>query len=287
MSHGLTCPCCSYQSQLLLYFLIWYVSYQCLESILNWSLQKKYTWLHTLLRGLKYLSHATVISLALFLGYLSTQPDLKNYFFFQLAKKMMIPSSQLDTYRCDQFQSVSGRVLEIGPGPGTNFRCWTNNTKITEWVGVEPNPYFAQNLLEEHQKYNLTFPIKTIWIKGEDLDIEPNSFDVVVGAHVLCSVDNVKQVLTQVKRALKPLGTYYFMEHVQEPSEKNIILYSIQEFLQPFLYLIGNGCQFKALWEELTASTGLQGFSVELNHIALPMPISVFSPHIMGKAIKL
>ena len=25
------------------------------------------------------------------------------------------------------------RVLEIGPGPGTNFKCMQNNTRITEW----------------------------------------------------------------------------------------------------------------------------------------------------------
>lgn len=35
---------------------------------------------------------------------------------------------------------------------------------------------------------------------GENLDIDMNSFDVVIGTHVLCSVDSIPEVLRQITR---------------------------------------------------------------------------------------
>ena len=89
-------------------------------------------------------------------------------------------------------------MLEIGPGPGTNFWCWgseSNSTHdITEWVGVEPNEFFQLKIEENRLAHGLTFPTSTVWLKGEHVDVEPESFDAVVGTHVLCSVDDVYQV---------------------------------------------------------------------------------------------
>ena len=79
--------------------------------------------------------------------------------------------------------------------------------------------------------------MKTITLKGENLQIEPGTFDFVVATHVLCSVDDILLVLNQVSRALKSGGTYIFMEHVIAP--ENSGMYFAQKIVEPFIYIIG------------------------------------------------
>lgn len=121
-------------------------------------------------------------------------------------------------------------------------------------------------------------------MKGENVDVEPESFDYVVAAHVLCSVDDVSQVVHQIKRALKPGGTYYFLEHVAAAPETRDYIW--QQTLQPLITIIGAGCKFKELWKDLSDRALLAGYDVDLKRDNLPMSMSFFSPHIIGTARK-
>jgi len=143
-------------------------------------------------------------------------------------------STDLDSVRCSLLNgktleeyNVRGNILEIGPGPGTNFRCLENTTtdRINKWVGVEPNKYFNQYLEEEKVKRNISFPTEVVWLKGEDIDIEPSSFDAVIATHVLCSVENINSIFNQVHRALKNNGTYYFIGKIIYHKNISIIHY--------------------------------------------------------------
>lgn len=223
--------------------------------------------------------------IALLFGSVASSENLKQFMFYKFAINMLLADNPaLDPIRCDHFRNISGRVLEIGPGPATNFRCWGNLTSVTEWVGVEPNNYFKEVVESEKIKYNITFPTRSVWLKGEDVDVEPGSFDYVVGAHVLCSVDSVSQVLHQVSRALKPGGKYIFMEHVAAPKES--LNYYAQMIFVPFVNGIANGCQFRELWKDVDEHSGLPGFDVQLQHISIDMGVPIFSPHILGTATK-
>ena len=97
----------------------------------------------------------------------------------------------------DLLSGLYGRILEIGPGSGANFKHFMNNTAIAEWVGVEPNAYFQQRQTEIVDELKLPFKTSTIWMIGESkmVDVEPESFDYVVGTHALRSVDDVADVL--------------------------------------------------------------------------------------------
>lgn len=181
------------------------------------------------------LSHALVVVVAIGLGALNASPSLRSFVFYKFAMRVLAgDNAAVDSPRCELVSRLSGRVLEIGPGPGTNFRCWSNNSDIVEWVGVEPNTFFDEHLQREKQLRNVSFPISTIWLNGEDdIDVEPQSFDFVVGTHVLCSVSDVYKVLAQVRRALKPGGEYVFLEHVVADREKDFGTYLGQLLIQP------------------------------------------------------
>lgn len=253
--------------------------------VLSWLLPR-FTFASKVYKFLTNVVSALVAVLAISLGFISVQPDLKDWVFYKFAVVVLLQDTPLDPIRCDLIGGISGRVLELGPGPGTNFKCWLNNPNITEWVGVEPNKYFQEQLVREHGLRNLTFPMRTITLKGENLQVDPGSFDVVIATHVLCSVDDTYGVLRQVKRALKTFGNYYFLEHVAAPVSYTDPLYLSQRLIEPFVNIVGNGCLMKPTWLDLTPSTGLPGFDVSLTHFMAPMPYPM-SPHIKGTATKL
>jgi SAM-dependent methyltransferase len=233
-----------------------------------------------------FLFNIVVVLVAVFFGVLTTNSTARNFVFYKIIEKGAAYPNPLDELRCANIKHLSGRVLEIGPGPGTNFRCWQNNTAITEWVGVEPNPFFKEKLAAESLARNVTFPMSTVWLKGENVDVEPGSFDNVVGTHVLCSVDDVYAVMKQVRRALKPGGTYYFTEHVA--AEEGTSLHGWQQMFAPVFQVVGNGCKFKTLWRDLTATAALTGFDVNLKRIdaAEYVPFPLIAPHVTGTAVK-
>ena len=53
--------------------------------------------------------------------------------------------------------------------------------------------------------------------RGEQLDVDDESADGVVGTLVLCGVDNPRQVVNEAFRVLRPGGRYFFLEHIGAP----------------------------------------------------------------------
>lgn len=106
------------------------------------------------------------------------------------------------------------KVLEIGGGSGSNFAFVKNPV---DWTVTEPNlcfePYFIESCAPYKDKHNIG---KLVQAYGEDLGrFESESFDAVVITLVLCSVTSVEETLREIRRVLKPGGTFYFLEHIR------------------------------------------------------------------------
>lgn len=223
-----------------------------------------------------------VTLVAILLGALSVHEGLREKVFATMCTSMT-RNSKLDPVRCGLLRNVSGTVLEFGPGPGTNFRCWSD-AAITKWVGVEPNNHFAESAELARKNYSISFPSNTVWFRGENADVEPGVFDAVVVTHVLCSVSDTAKVLQQVHRALKPGGTFYFMEHVAAPA--GTMMRYVQYALAPIFHIVGNGCSFKETWIDVQNSEAFNGYNININHFDADMPLPFLAPHIIGTATK-
>jgi SAM-dependent methyltransferase len=283
------CPCClsPIVAGALLVAIISFAILSQLSSSFFDQKQKQKSFLTKFLKFLFILTSFLILIFAIFLGVLSATPDLKSRFFAQLCAKMT-QSPNLDPLRCGLVSKIHGRVLEFGFGPGTNFRCW-NNSAITEWVGVDPNTHFQDLVEAEKVKYGLTFPTSIVWLQGEHVAVDPESFDFVIATHTLCSVSNVTQVLSQVARALKPGGRYHFFEHVTTP-QKGGTIHMLQLLMAPFLSIVGNGCSFRELWTDLDSvldpSSPFFGYKIDLTHILAPISLPPLEPHIIGTVTK-
>ena len=113
-------------------------------------------------------------------------------------------------------------VVEIGAGPGANFKYYNRDMTIQS---VEPNQHFASFFVANREKYP-NLEVKDLKIGyGEDLaaaGIESNSVDAVVVTLVLCSVQDQTKCFSEIKRVLKPGGKFFYMEHIVDDMDGTV-----------------------------------------------------------------
>src|SRR3954467_4310449 len=115
----------------------------------------------------------------------------------------------LKRLRRENLAGLSGRVLEVGAGTGTNFALYPDT--VTEVVAVEPEHRLA--VLAEQAAATASVPVTVSTETVEQFaDAEP--FDAAGCSLVLCSVDKPDQVARQLLSILKPGGELRYFEHI-------------------------------------------------------------------------
>lgn len=232
-----------------------------------------------------------ISAISIFLIVLHFNDDFRRRFFVNFCAISNLKPTPLDEHRCSILQegNVTGKIIEFGPGPGTNFKCFENSTTahmIEHYVAVEPNPHFEGVLKKEKVDRGLEFPLTHVGLKGELIDISDNgSYDVVIMTHVLCSVDSPEIVLSNAEKALKPGGRIIFMEHVL--AGQGTWVWYFQQSIAPMFTIIANGCKFvdlRPVMEDFLSDR----FELKMLDFEAPMPASFFfaRPHIKGVAVK-
>ncbi|WP_179471759.1 class I SAM-dependent methyltransferase [Mycolicibacterium vinylchloridicum] len=104
---------------------------------------------------------------------------------------------------------LSGRVLEVGAGTGSNFAFYPDS--VTEVFALEPETRLAP--LAKEAAAAAPVPVTVIESTIETMPpTEP--FDAVVCSLVLCSVADPDGVLRQLNAVLKPGGQLRYFEHI-------------------------------------------------------------------------
>ncbi|XP_052665821.1 putative methyltransferase-like protein 7A [Harpia harpyja] len=171
-------------------------------------------------------------------------------------------------------------LLEIGTGTGTNFQFCPAGCRLT---CTDPNPNFRKFLLKslsENQHLKLEHLVVA---SGEDLhQIPDGTMDMVVCTLVLCSVTNIKKVLMEVLRVLRPSGAFYFLEHVA--ADHSSWTYFWQKVCDPVWQYFGDGCSLSRETEKELEKTNFSELNLRRIHVT-PYWIPS-SPHIIGYAVK-
>lgn len=111
--------------------------------------------------------------------------------------------------RRENLAGLSGRVLEVGAGTGTNFAFYPDT--VTEVVALEPERRLAA--LATRAASDAPVPVTVDGGTVEQL-VDGDKFDAVVCSLVLCSVGDPKKVLNQLYSLLRPGGELRYLEHV-------------------------------------------------------------------------
>jgi SAM-dependent methyltransferase len=118
-------------------------------------------------------------------------------------------SAPLRAWRRENLADLSGRVLEIGAGTGTNFALYPST--VSEVIAIEPERRLTEIAREAAKSAPVPVTVTDRTIETFDPG-EP--FDAVVCSLVLCRVDKPDKVLRQVFSLLRPGGELRYLEHV-------------------------------------------------------------------------
>ncbi|HEY7052514.1 MAG TPA: class I SAM-dependent methyltransferase [Mycobacterium sp.] len=180
--------------------------------------------------------------------------------------------------RRENLAGLSGRVLEVGAGTGSNFVHYP--TTVDEVVAVEPEPRL--NVIARQTAATAPVPVTVLDHAVEQ--VEPGTqFDAVVCSLVLCSVSDQEAVLRQLFSQLRPGGQLRYFEHVASAGIRG----RFQRLLDATVWprLLGN-CHTHRDTETAIDNAGFARESGrhEWTFPAwLPMPVS---EHAIGRAVR-
>ena len=182
--------------------------------------------------------------------------------------EVLLGTPRMEAERAQLIPRATGRVLEVGPGPGLNFPHYP--AEVTRLTTVSPEEELPARARERAKERGAT--LRHFQSPHLPWPFADGLFDTVVCTLVLCSVPSPAELLKEVRRVLSPDGQLLLFEHVRSAHSGTALL---QELATPVLCALGGGCH--ANRSQLEALE-LAGFDVsELvtrTTRALPAPFS-------------
>ncbi|TPG35966.1 class I SAM-dependent methyltransferase [Mycolicibacterium hodleri] len=133
-----------------------------------------------------------------------------NPFFARLWSRMSTREPEsIRKLRRENLVGLSGRVLEVGAGTGTNFAFYP--ATVTQVVAIEPERRLAVIARQAAHEASVPITVSTDTVEKYQAG---DPFDAVVCSLVLCSVDDPDGVLRQLFSMLRPGGELRYLEHV-------------------------------------------------------------------------
>jgi len=193
--------------------------------------------------------------------------------------------------RCNQLlkhSDVNGHVLEIGSGTGINFACLHNNTRIIDYIGIEPNVHMHSYMEATIQRWNVPFQVELSSVSATAMtNVESNSIDTIIMTFVLCSIPAPfdEQLLIEAHRVLKPGGKFHLLEHVLSEPNVKPMTNSFQKLIEPLWTITGDGCRFKPIGNYLDKIKSIYS-KVDYQNIDIPVPLFLIKDAIKGVLTK-
>jgi ubiquinone/menaquinone biosynthesis C-methylase UbiE len=129
-----------------------------------------------------------------------------------------------------------GRVLEVGIGTGLNLAHY-DKSRVARIVGLDPA--LEMHRLAARRARRAQLDVELIALSAERIPLADASVDSIVMTYTLCSIEDPRAALAEMRRVLAPGGTLLFSEHGLAPEEP---VRRCQRRLQPHWSRIAGGC---------------------------------------------
>jgi len=185
---------------------------------------------------------------------------------------------RLGARKRDLLGGLGGHVVELGPGTGVNLPYFPPGVR---WTGVEPNPYMEARLRQRAAGLGMAVALQPG--TAECTGLPAGAADAVVATLVLCSVEDVRAALAEVRRLLRPGGRFVFLEHVAAPAGTG--LRRAQGAVRPLWAALADGCHPDRETGTEIERAGFSGLRYDRFRIDVPAPLAFLSPAIAGTAV--
>lgn len=153
-------------------------------------------------------------------------------------------------------EGLEGEVVEIGFGSGHNVPFYPES--VTRVAAVEPADVGWK--LAEKRLRATSVPVERAGLDGQSLPFATDSFDSALSTWTLCTIPDVATALAEVRRVLKPGGTFHFLEHGLAPDEE---VRRWQHRLEPMQKRVFGGCHLTRQVVGLLTAAGFEITEVE------------------------
>lgn len=130
---------------------------------------------------------------------------------------------------------LRGKVVEIGFGTGLNAPFYP--PEVTKVLAIEPSAVCMG--IAEPRIARSSAVVELAGLDGERLDLPSEEFDAVLSTWTLCTIPNVTSALAELRRVLKPGGSFHFVEHGHAPDPK---VARWQRRIEPLNKRLAGGC---------------------------------------------
>lgn len=171
---------------------------------------------------------------------------------------------RLGPLRSEVVGTAGGRVLEVGVGTGANFGHYPEGASV---VAVDPDIFMLRRA--RRRARSLGRDAALILAAAEALPFPDQTFDTVVATLVFCSVADVSRSLAEVRRVLRPDGTFRFIEHVRAADG---LLGKLQDAATPVWRRVAGNCHLNRRTVEAIEAAGFELVWLEEHRLAV-MPL--------------
>lgn len=173
------------------------------------------------------------------------------------------------------FERLPHEVLEIGPGVGANLRYLPAGARL---IAIEPNRYMHDGLLAAAARHGVEVDLRECG--AEQTGLPDHSVDTVISSLVLCSVADPAAVIAEVRRVLRPGGTFRFLEHVVAP-RGTVTRFAQRMLRRPWAWTF-EGCSCERDLEHFVQVGGFE--SVVVDRYRIRTPFLPFNTQVAGIA---
>jgi ubiquinone/menaquinone biosynthesis C-methylase UbiE len=161
--------------------------------------------------------------------------------------------------------SLGGDVLEVGFGSGLNVPY--DPPAVTRVRAVDPATIGRK--LAARRVSASSVPVEYTDLDGQTLSLESASVDHVLTTWTLCTIPDVDRALSEIRRVLRPGGSFHFVEHGRSP-DANVAGW--QDRLTPIQRRVAGGCHLNRPIDQLVRNSGLELIQLENYYANGPRP---------------
>jgi ubiquinone/menaquinone biosynthesis C-methylase UbiE len=179
-------------------------------------------------------------------------------------------SSGLKPWRDRVCAGLTGSVLEIGFGSGTNIEHYPSS--VRHLYAVEPAA-LSRRLARKRIEAS-SIPITHVGLDGQAIPLMNSSCDSALCTFTLCTIPDPVKALREVYRILKPGGQLHFLEHGIAPDAS---IAKWQRRLDGLERRLADGCHLTRGPLALVTAAGFEPLWNEQRYAHGPKPWSYFT----------